>query len=88
MKAKALGLPPSSILGLEYGSFEAYCLDEAVSYYGLTLENELDKASHKPSKEERKAMAARERVLSRYLDDEDEVEAKKTGFADPASMFD
>lgn len=75
------------MLGLEQGSYEAYCLDEAVAYYGLTLETELDKAGSKPSKEERKAEAARQRVLDRWLDDPDEAEKKKAGFADPALMF-
>lgn len=53
-------------------------------YFGLQLEGMLDEAGHKPSKEERKAKAARERVLKKIFDPE---EKQGTGFADPATMF-
>jgi hypothetical protein len=83
-KAKAVGVLPSFILGLEPGSYVAYCLDEAVIFFGLQLENMLDSAGHKPSKEERKTKAAREAVLDRVFSD---GEIKSAGFADPALMF-
>jgi hypothetical protein len=51
----------------------------------MTLEGELDKAGYKPSKEERRAEAARARVLERYLGEDDKK--KSAGFADPALMF-
>lgn len=83
-KSKALSQRPSDLIGLIPHSYEAYCLDEAVMYFGLTLENMLEEAGSKPSKEERKAKAARERVLKKVFS----PEAKQgTGFADPASMF-
>ena len=53
-------------------------------YFGMELEHRLEQAGTKPSKEERKAKAARERVLKKVFDPE---EAKGTGFADPAAMF-
>lgn len=86
LKAKALGVTPSSMLGIESGSYEAYCIDEAVVYYGSSLEHELEKAGHKPSREDRKIEAARQRVLDKWLTDDDEPK-KQTGFADPALMF-
>lgn len=71
-------------MGLEPDSYVAYCLDEAVIYFGLTVEAKLDEAGHKPSKEERRARAAREKIMDTLFD----PESKKTsGYADPALMF-
>ena len=72
------------ILGLDEGSYEAYCLDEAVIFFGMALESDLEQAGHKPSKEERRAKAAREALLAKVLGDEKKQGA---GFADPALMF-
>lgn len=68
-------------------SYPAYCLDEAVMYFGLTLENKLDEAGHKPTKAEKKAQAERERILQSVLNPSGEDQQKGTGFADPALMF-
>ncbi len=75
------------MIGLEGHTYEAYCLDEAVVFYGLSVENMLEEASHgKPGKEERKAQAAREALMKKlFSDDKDKTEA--TGFAHPAVMF-
>lgn len=72
------------MLGLKSNSYEAYCLDEAVIFFGLQVESRLDAAGHKPGKEERKIKQAREKVLDTIFGSEDE---KKTQFADPAAMF-
>jgi len=72
------------LLGLTEGSYEAYCLDQAIWYFGVTLENELEMVGHKPSKEERKAQGARERVLERVLGLKKEETQK---FMDPMLMF-
>jgi hypothetical protein len=85
LKAQAVGVRPSNLLGLKENTYEAYCLDEAVIYFGMTLQNRLEQAGHKPSKEERKAEAARKRILDQVLSEEDEK--KGSGFADPAAMF-
>lgn len=85
VKAKATSQRPSELLGLERDSYEAYCLDEAVIFYGMSVENMLEEAGHRPSKEERKAKAARERILDRLFSDDEE--GKTSGFADPAAMF-
>ena len=66
-------------------TYEAYCLDEAVIYFGLTMENMLDEAGEKPSKGERKAKAARQKVMDQVFDTKED--SKKSGFADPAVMF-
>lgn len=86
LKAKTLSVKPSSFLGLEEGSYVAYCLDEAVTFFGLMVENKLEEAGQgKPSKEDRRAQAAREKVLDSIFGKD---EKKKTsGFADPALMF-
>lgn len=76
------------MLGMDPKSYEAYCLDEAVIFFGMSLENRLETAGHKPSKEERKAEAARKVILDQVLGDDAGVEGKsKSGFADPAVMF-
>lgn len=75
-------MPPSQLIGLPSGSYEAYCLDEAVIFFGLRLENMLESAGHKPGKEERKAKQAQERVLNKIFGNE-----KSSGFADPGLMF-
>lgn len=76
---------PSSLLGLEADSYEAYCLDEAIVYFGTTVEGQLEKVGQKPSKGERKAQAARERLLSQILGSGEKK--SNAGFADPAAMF-
>lgn len=83
-KSKAVGARPSEFLGLRRGSYEAYCLDEAVIFFGLRLEHMLDEAgSGKPGKEERRAKTAREGVMNKVFGET----KKQTGFADPAVMF-
>lgn len=84
LKAQAVGCRPSEILGVEPTSYEGYCLDEAVIYFGMVLENELEKAGHRPGKEERKIQAAREKLLDSILG---EGQKKNAGYADPALMF-
>lgn len=81
-KSKAVGQRPSQLLAIE-NDYVAYCLDEAVIFFGLTMENMLDEAGHKPGKDERKARAARERLLNKVLGNDDQT----SGYADPALMF-
>jgi hypothetical protein len=68
---------------LKSGSYEAYCLDQAVGYVGAVIQNALEEAGSKPSKSERNAQAAREKVLKKYLGDESET----TAYADPSAFF-
>ena len=79
-----MGALPSTLIGLEAGSLEAFCIDQALWYLGTSIEHEMEKASHKPSKQERKAMGARQRVLDKYITPEAERDKK---FADPAMLF-
>ena len=74
---------PSNLLGLTSGSFEAYCLDQAIWYFGSHIENEIEQAGHKKQKGEGQLIAARKRVLSKYLDSGE----TKGQFADPAALF-
>lgn len=84
-RSQSLGQAPSDILGLTRGSYEAYCIDEAVWYLGTTIESELDEAGNgKPSKGERKAHDARKRVLEKYFGKAPEEQRK---FADPMAFF-
>lgn len=77
---------PSELLGLQRRDDEgyvAYCLDQAVGHFGVSVEVDLENAGHRPSKEERKMENARKQVLARYFGDE--VVGKR--FADPAAMM-
>lgn len=77
---------PSELLGLESGSYEAYCLDQAIGYLGSVVEQELDKVGRKPEKGEKKQQAARERLLAKYMAEGDQNKIAKQ-FADPAVLF-
>jgi len=84
-KSKAFGRLPSEVLGIaEPGSYEAYCLDEAVFYFGTTLERMLEESGHRSSKEEKKAQMAQERILDRVMGRDKDTKGK---FADPAVLF-
>lgn len=70
-------------MGLTAGSYEAYCLDQAVWYAGISISNDLDKAGQKRQKGAGKVESARQRVLDKYF-------GKTQGqqqFADPALLF-
>lgn len=70
-------------MGLTAGSYEAYCLDQAVWYAGVSISNDLEKAGQKRQKGSGKIESARQRVLDRYF-------GKTQGqqqFADPALLF-
>lgn len=82
-QAKSFGTAPSKLLAIK-GSYAAYCLDQAVAYFGLTLEAKLAEAGHKPSKGERKTKAAQERILNQVFKSSEE---DTKSFADPAAMF-
>lgn len=62
--------------------YSAYCLDQAVGYFGRTLEAELNKVEGKSDAEiEQK----RQRLLDKYLLDENE-KPPPGRFADPRAM--
>lgn len=82
MQSQALRQTPAETLGLTEGSYEAYCLNQAVWYYGSTLQSELEKAGRTRAKGEAKTEQARTRVLSKYLGKQ---ETQK--FADPSALF-
>lgn len=78
------GQPPSLCMGLTPGSYEAYCLDQACWYLGVTITKELHEAGQKKSKAETKAEAARKKVLDKYFGTPGK---SNEGFADPALLF-
>lgn len=84
MQSQKQGLAPSDIMGLEMGTYSAFCFNQAVWYLGTLIESEMDEASaSKPSAEEQRARGARQRVLDRYL----EPGNLKKQYADPAAFF-
>jgi hypothetical protein len=84
-KARALRSRPSELLDIGLSNYEAYCLDEAVVFFGLQLENMLDNAGVKPDKESVKIERARQKVLDDVFGKDEK--SKSSGFADPALMF-
>lgn len=72
-------------MGFESGSYEAYCLNQAVAYFGNWVDSELDTVSHKPSKDERKANEARQRRLDQIL--KPDAKNDPSSFADPSAFF-
>src|SRR5690606_18274428 len=82
-QSQGLGVQPSVILGLTQGSYEAYCLDQAIWYFGSTIQNDLSNAGHKKSKREGQIEAARKKVLHKYLGG-DQFAPR---YADPAALF-
>ena len=76
--------PPSSLIGLTSGSYEAFCLDQAVWYLGTRIQGQLDKVGRKRDRKEAANSAARERLMKKMLGQED---AGNSGFADPAALF-
>lgn len=83
MDAKTWNCRPSDLLNIQ-DDYVAYCLDQAVGYFGRTLENELEKAGS-DAKNNADAEWKRRAVLDRYLGDNDKPQRGQ--FADPAAMF-
>jgi len=84
--AKTVTSRPSELLGLESGSYIAYCLDEAVIAWGNYVSHQLEKIEGKnPKQVERK----RERRLIELLsiNEPEKVRKKVTKFADPSEFF-
>lgn len=65
--------------------YVAYCLNEAVYFFGRSLEHLMDQAGDR-AKNEKTAAMAREQVLKRVLEPV-KPGNKGTGFMDPAELF-
>lgn len=78
-----MGQTPAAQMGLTSGSYEAYCLNQACWYLGISITAELDKVGHKRQKGEASNEAGRKRVLNKYLGDPD----AKQQYADPSALF-
>ena len=85
-QAKTWKVPPSSLLGLKPGSYEAFCLDQAVNYFGSYVEGELDKVGEKQSAKTRRTQQDRERKLKQLLEPPEKTD-RKGQFMDPAVFF-
>ena len=84
LQSKTWQTLPSVLLGIK-NEYVAYCLNYATYYFGVTVENELDKASHKPSKQEKATSAARNRKLEQILSGNKASTSNQ--FMDPAHFF-
>lgn len=81
--AQSWRVRPSQLLDID-DSYVAYCLDQAINYWGKTIENDLDKVEGKNDKDTENKRKA---VLNGYLYPSPSGEASKGRFADPALMF-
>lgn len=81
-EAKTWNTQPSSILRIEEW-YIAYCLDQAVNYWGTYVTNELEKIEAKTAK----AAEARRHARLQSLLAEDGADPAQGQFADPALMF-
>lgn len=85
VQSQGLRQAPSEVFGLTRGSLEAYCFDQAVWYFGTTLQEELNKVGRKPQKGEAANAAGRKRVLEQVIGTT--ASSDKGKFADPALLF-
>jgi len=83
LQSKDLAVLPSSLLGLTTGSYEAYCFDQAVWYFGTQVSYRVENAGRKPIKGEAAQRAAQERELKKIL----EGESATRVYSDPAALF-
>lgn len=83
LQSRDLATLPSVFLGLTPGSYEAYCFDQAVWYFGSQVSHRVEKAGRKPVKGEASQQAAQERELKKILDGD----SAKQVYADPALLF-
>jgi hypothetical protein len=70
-------------VGLTPGSYEAFCFDQAVWYFGTSLQSELEQVGMKKSSEEASNEATRKRILNRFLGTPEE----KQQYMDPSVLF-
>lgn len=77
---------PSSLLGLKRGSYEAYCLDQAVWFFGTQVTHKLEEVGRKKDPKEAANEATRKRLLDNLLGVGKGKNAASQ-FADPAALF-
>jgi hypothetical protein len=64
--------------------YVAFCLNQAIGYWGISIENAMDEVEGKTAKE---TTAKRRAVLQRWLAEDDDNAQSPSGFADPAMFF-
>jgi hypothetical protein len=80
--AKTWNCRPSDLLAIT-DDYVAFCLDQAVGYFGRVVEADLEAVEGKTDAERNQK---RDRVLQKYIGDKDE-KPRRGQFADPAAMF-
>lgn len=80
--ARTWSCRPSDLLDLSDDPYRAYCLDEAVSYFGGLVEGELNECEGTGDD----LLRQRQRVLDSYFKPENEMPTKGM-YADPAMMI-
>lgn len=84
MDAKTWNCRPSDLLAIE-DSYVAYCLDQAVGFFGRHLDAELEKVGS-DAKNDEEAKWKRQQILDKYFEEEDK-KPRPGRFADPAGMM-
>lgn len=84
VQARGWKTRPSKLLGIK-DKYIAYCLDQAIFYFGTSIDYELEQVDEKNPEG---AQHKREQLLRSFLYPEAESQKKHKGqFADPAAMF-
>lgn len=83
MDAKTWNCRPSDLLAIE-DDYVAYCVDQAVGYFGRHLEGELERAGS-DAKTQDEAEWKQKQILDKYLGEEDKPQ--RGLYADPAAML-
>jgi hypothetical protein len=84
-QAKTWGVLPSDLLGLERGSYQAYCFNQVVFFYGSAVMAEVEGIPWGKNDKPETMAAKRERALRKMLSLETGDQAGR--FRDPASKF-
>lgn len=83
MDAKTWNCRPSDLLAIT-DEYVAFCVDQAIGYFGRVVEAELEAVEGKTDTERSQK---RDRVLQRYIGENDDEKPRRGQFADPTAMF-
>jgi hypothetical protein len=81
-EASSWSVRPSTLLDLQ-DPYTAFCFDQAINYWGKTIEGELEKVEGKNAKD---TELRRKSILEKYLYPDGDGSSKHQ-FSDPALMF-
>jgi hypothetical protein len=86
LQAKTWGTRPSQLLGI-LNDYEAFCLDQAIHFFGSQVDAELSKVQPKAGESQASTRAKTMGVLRRMLDPEGKTKDVPGQYADPGAKF-